>query len=95
MCCEMGEMGGMLGSALIRKRDLVAGRLATVIWAPEAVIEATCGQRIEPKALIWLVISCCFGSGIFSKDWIAAGGVMKSLAWVHESWERTKNGEPW
>lgn len=90
MCCEMGRR---LGSALIRERDLVAGRLAT--WAPEAAIEATCGQRIEPKALIWLVISCCFGSGIFSRDWIAAGGIMKSLAWVHESWEHTKNGEPW
>ena len=41
------EMGGKLGSALIRERDLVAGRLATVI-------ETTCGQHIEPKTLIWL-----------------------------------------
>lgn len=65
MCCEMG---GRLGSALIRERDLVAGRLATVIWTLEAAIEATCGQYIELKTLIWLVISCCFGSGIFSED---------------------------
>jgi len=77
-------MGGRLGSASIRERDFVAGGLATVIWALEAAIEATCGQYIEQKTLIWLVISCCFGSGIFSKDLIAAGGIMTSLACAHE-----------
>ena len=51
MCCEMGRR---LGSALIREGDLVAGRLATVIRALGAAIEATCGHHIEPETLIWL-----------------------------------------